>query len=172
MARPGETAVRWAQTLEEALIVHLTRLGVPWCSWARERKRLSKWELLGGRVARTQGLWRPFNKGPQRCLPAVVSGFQMILVSGDMPHALLADSSDHSFLWQPHRSRLQQLWARLLFHTPPFSSSIIYTHTHTNKHMHTPNPNLFFINIYTPRHIIKHNHEHTLTDESRRQSHW
>lgn len=123
-----ETVVRWAQAFEQVLILHVTRLDVPQCNLARERRGPSQWEDPSGRVKRTRSLWRHFKIGPRRCLPAVVFGFQMILVSGDIPHALLADSSDHSFLWQPHRFKLQQLWARLVFHTPPFSYSIIYSH--------------------------------------------
>lgn len=117
-------------------------IAVPQCSWAREWKGPSYWGDPSGRETPTQCLWRHFYIGTRRCLPAVVSGFRMILVSGDIPHALLADSSDHSFLWQPHRSVLQQLWVRPVFHTTPYFS-IIYIHTNkriqtdTHRHINT-----------------------------------
>lgn len=105
-------------------------------------------QLMGdpsGKETRTESLGRHFNTGPRRWLPAVVSGFQMILVSGDIPHALLADSSDHSFLWQLCRFRQQAALSEasfphatflLLLHPP-----ITHTHTQINQ------PRLTFMGI-------------------------
>lgn len=118
------------------------------------------------------GLRRHFNTGPRRWLPAVVSGFQMILVSGDIPHALLADSSDHSFLWQLCRFRLQAALSGASFPHATFLLLLLLHHTHTQinvprrtfmayHHIH-----LYFINIYTSGHISKHSPAQTLTDKS------
>lgn len=85
----------------------------------------------------------------------------MILVSGDIPHALLADSSDHSFLWQPHRFRTAAALSRTPFSTrhlpPPRPHTHTYTqinvvrrtHTHTWAYQHI---HFYFINTHAPRH--------------------
>lgn len=91
-------------------------------------------QLMGdpsGKETRTESLGRHFNTGPRRWLPAVVSGFQMILVSGDIPHALLADSSDHSFLWQLCRFRQQAALSEVSFPHATFLLLLHRTHTHT-----------------------------------------
>lgn len=124
----------------------------------------------GGTETRTRGLRRHSHTGPRRWLPAVVSGFHMILVSGDIPHALLADSSDHSFLWQPRRFRLQAALSGASFPHATFLLLLRLHRTHTQinaprrafmpyHHIH-----LYFINIYTSRHISKHRPAQTLTD--------
>ena len=84
-----------------------------------------------------QGPLAAINRGPGRCLPAVVSWFQMILVSGDMTSALLAESSDHRFLWQGARgpAALRCFSTRRLLR-------LRQTHTHTitretDRHTHT-----------------------------------
>lgn len=86
-------------------------------------------EGLGlGKGAGPRRLWKTLIAEPGRCLPAVVSRLPMILVSGDVHHALLAASSDHSFLWHV-KGALELRSRRVAFqHT--------YTHTYTPVHVY------------------------------------
>lgn len=115
-------------------------------SWANGVGRSGSWNWNRNYWPTLAGGW----------LLAVVSQLPMILVSGDVHHALLALPSDHSFLWQGQRVLELQAGCATFPHAhtllPPTNSKDRPTHINLAPLISSQSPHQQHTHIYT--HIL------------------